>query len=513
MSKDISDPCVLVIFGASGDLTRRKLIPALYELHQKNQLHERTVILGVSRTKLSDDGFRDLVCPGCMKSDDFDDSSWVEFAKRLRYTAADSTDPEQFKDVVVRIANLQVEHGTGDHLLLYLSLAPHLYDPVINNIGASSLVTEGKRWCSLNRDQMPWQRIVVEKPFGHDLESAAHLNRVLGRVFEDESVYRIDHYLGKETVQNLTVFRFANSIFEPLWNRQYVEHVQITAAETVGVEDRGPYYDTSGAMRDMIQSHLLQVMALVAMEAPNSMRADDLRSEQRKVLQAVRPIEFDEVPHVAVRGQYGPGEVNGEIMKGYREESRVDPESQTDTYAAMRLDIDNWRWQGVPFYLRTGKRMRRKLTQLVITFRPTPHTLFRDFTSASGKRPPNRLVINVQPDEGISLRFEGKVPGTEMKIKSAVMDFDFVEQFHEEVPEAYAPLLLDAMQGDQSLYKDRHELEASWRIMMPVLEHWKAYPRDDLPNYKCGSWGPAAADAMLYRHGVQWHNPEGATTR
>jgi glucose-6-phosphate 1-dehydrogenase len=504
--------CLLVIFGASGDLTRRKLIPSLYHLCRTRQLPRQMGIVGVSRTAMDDDQFTAAMHQACAGLRGFSEKSWNHFATRLHYHAADAADFDQFESLRARLAELSREHDTGENLLFYLSVAPQLYEPIITNIGAAGMVTEGKRWCSLARDRAPWQRIIVEKPFGHDLDSAAHLNRVLGRVFEDESIYRIDHYLGKETVQNLLAFRFANIIWEPLWNRQYIDHVQITAAETVGVEGRGAYYEDAGALRDMIQSHLLQLMAVVAMEPPNSYSAADLRTEQRKVLQAVHVPRADEAPAIAVRGQYGPATFQGQELPGYREEPGVDLHSQTDTYAAIRLGIDNWRWSGVPFFIRSGKRLRRKLTQIVIQFRPTPHCLFRDIQEPDGCPSPNRLVINVQPDEGINLRFEGKVPGEGMDITSAVMDFDWVEQFGGEAPEAYTTLLMDAIQGDQSLFKDRHEIEAAWRIVQGVLNHWAEDPQDDLPNYPAGSWGPAAADELIRHHG-QWRNPEGHSSR
>jgi glucose-6-phosphate 1-dehydrogenase len=498
--------CMIVIFGASGDLTKRKLIPALYDLFVGELMPEHFAILGISRTEFSDDAFRDRMQEYVRKfAHHFDEGSWREFSKRLHYHAGDSTKSDQFGSIKQAVRKFAEQHQTGDSVLFYLSLAPSLYDPTIVNIGAHDMVTEGKAWCSINREQRPWQRIIVEKPFGHDLDSAAHLNRVLGRVFEDESIYRIDHFLGKETVQNLLVFRFANAIFEPIWKRNYIDHVQITAAETMGVEGRGGYYDSpdGGAMRDMIQSHLLQLMALVAMEPPVTMRAEDIRAETNKVLTSARQVKVEDASSVAVRGQYGPGHCEGESVVGYRQEEGVDSDSRTETYAAMKVQLDTWRWHGVPFYLRSGKRLPKKTTEIVIYFHPTPHCLF---AGRGNEMAPNQIVINVQPDEGIRLRFEGKVPGIGMKIKSVVMDFDYAKQFKAEPAEAYATLLLDAMRGDQTNFKQRDEIERAWQIVQPVLDAWE---RSDEPPpvYPAGSWGPAASDELLAREGRHWRVP------
>lgn len=506
-------PCLIVIFGASGDLTERKLVPSLFHLFETRQLGDNVAVMGISRTKMSDDQFRDHLLKAAKDlGKQLDEAKWREFAKRLHYHAADSTKSDEYDGIKKRMASISDEHGCGSNVLVYLSVAPQLYAPIITLIGQHDMVTEGKAWCSIDRGNRSWQRIIVEKPFGQDVESAAELNRTLGRVFEEEAIYRIDHYLGKETVQNLLVFRFANTIFEPIWNRNYIDHVQITAAETVGVEGRGGYYDSpsGGAMRDMIQSHLLQVMAVVAMEPPVTMKADDIRREKTKVLGAARAPRPDEITRIAVRGQYGRGQTGGKAVPGYREEEGVKPDSQTDTYAAMQIEVDTWRWGGVPFYLRSGKRMAKKLTEIVIYFKPTPHGLFREQTRKGGGLPPNQIVINVQPDEGIRLRFEGKVPGISaggMNIKSVVMDFDYVKQFKAEPPEAYATLLLDAMRGDQTLFKHRDEIEEAWRIVQPVVDHWSENPQDDLPNYAAGTWGPSASDIMLAREGRHWHNP------
>ncbi len=506
---DHAGDCLIVIFGASGDLTKRKLIPALYDLYVGKQMPEHFAVLGISRSGLSDDDFRGRLEPFAKEfAHEFDAGSWGEFARSVCYHAADSTKPDDYGGIKARMADLAETHHTGENVLFYLSMSPQLYEPTLVNLGTQGMVTEGKAWCSINRDDPVWQRIIIEKPFGHDPDSAARLNRMVGRVFEEESVYRIDHYLGKETVQNLLVFRFANAIFEPIWNRNYIDHVQVTAAETVGVEDRGGYYDSpaGGAMRDMIQSHLLQVMSVVAMEPPIDMHADDIRLEKTKVLNAVRTPKPSEVAELAVRGQYGPGSLKGEAVPGFREEDGVDPQSQTDTYAAMQVFCDTWRWEGVPFYVRSGKRMNKKLTEVVITFKRTPHCLFAD-QMVKGAHPPNQFVINIQPDEGIKLRFEGKVPGLGMHIKSVEMDFDYVEQFNAEPPQAYATLLLDVMRGDQTLFKHRDEIESAWRIVQPVLDHWAENPQDDLPNYASGTWGPSASDIMMALDDRHWHNP------
>jgi len=498
--------CLLVIFGASGDLTKRKLIPALFDLYIGKQLPEKFGVLGISRSKMSDDDFREHLKEWAKQfAHNFGEETWTRFARAIHYHPADSTKSGDFPGIKKRLAEVADEYGTGQNTLFYLSMSPQLYDPTIENIGAHGMVTEGKAWCSINRDDRCWQRVIVEKPFGHDPESAAHLNRVLGRVFEEEDTYRIDHYLGKETVQNLLVFRFANAIFEPVWNSNYIDHVQVTACESVGVEGRGDYYDSpvGGAMRDMIQSHLLQVMAVMAMEPPISMRADDIRLEKAKVLRATRSPVGDEIAQSAIRGQYGPGSLNGEAVPGFREEEGTNPESQTDTYAALKVYVDTWRWGGVPFYLRSGKRMAKKLTEVVVYFKPTPHSLFREQAAALK---PNQIVINVQPDEGIRLRFEGKVPGTRMTIKDVVMDFDYVEQFKANPPEAYATLLLDAMRGDQTLFKHRDEIESCWHIVQPILDYWKGHPQDDLPNYAAGTWGPSSSDIMMAQSNRHWHN-------
>ncbi len=392
-------------------------------------------------------------------------------------------------------------YGTGRNVLFYLSLSPEFFEPVINNIGKSDLVNTDRR----RGPDEGWQRIVVEKPFGSDPASAVRLNKTLARGFDEETIYRIDHYLGKELVQNVMVVRFANSIFEPLWNERYIDHVQISATETVGLEGRASYYDgpAGGALRDMVQSHLLQVLSVVAMEPPVSMDAAAIRTEKIKIFQALRVPNARDVPRIAVRGQYAAGTVEGERVVGYRENEGVATNSQTDTYGAWRAYVDTWRWGGVPFYLRSGKAMKRKKTEIVLYFKSTPHCLFREHAR---KMRPNQIVINVQPNEGIRVRFVGKVPGLGMNIKDVVMDFDYVEQWKSDPPESYATLLYDAIEGDQTLFKHRDEIECGWNAVQPILDYWRENPDDDLPNYDAGTWGPVAADAMMARDERYWRN-------
>ncbi len=498
--------CLMVIFGASGDLTKRKLIPALFDLYARGQLPEKFAILGVSRTAFTDNEYRQKVHEFSPQTY-ADKEQWKSFADHLHYHAGDSTKLEAFAGIKQHISQVAEAHGTGENVVYYLSMAPQFFEPTILNIGASEMVTEGRRYCSINREKPPWQRIVVEKPFGSDPASAAHLNDVLASVFDEEEIYRIDHYLGKELVQNLMVLRFANTIFEPIWNRSYLDHVQITASETVGVESRGAYYDgpTGGAMRDMVQSHLLQVLAVMAMEPPVSLDAEDVRTEKIKIFKAMRVPSYDEVPELAVRGQYGAGQLGDQAIESYRETQGVNPQSQTDTYTAMRMFVDTWRWGGVPFYLRSGKAMTKKSTQIVLYFKPTPHVLFRQLAH---QHKANQIVINVQPDEGIRIRFEGKVPGHGMHVKDVEMEFDYEQQWNAKPPDGYATLLYDCIRGDQTLFKHRDEIECAWKAVQPVLDYWKANPQEDLPNYAAGTWGPEAADSLLAQDNRYWHNPE-----
>ena len=520
-----AEPCVVVIFGASGDLTHRKLIPSLFDLDRSGVLPKGTVILGVSRTPMTDDAFRDKLAPSARKFSaaagawgKAHDEAWASFARRVHYHAGDAAQLDAFPALSERINALARAGGISrsaggaptPNILFYLSVSPNLYEPIIENIGASGLVTEGKRWCSIDPAAHSWQRIIIEKPFGVDAASAASLNRALGRVFEEEATFRIDHYLGKELVQNILVMRFANAIFEPLWSSRHVDHVQVTAAETVGVGSRAAnYYDSGagGALRDMVQSHLLQVLALVAMEPPSRFDADAIMREKIKLFNSAIIAGADDAPRLGAFGRYGPDAARHE--PAYIHEPGVDGARATETYAAIRLCFDNWRWAGVPFYLRSGKKMAGKLTEVVVQFRRPPTNMFRTLGIDFEPRPANRIIINIAPTEGISLRIDGKVPGSAagegFKIASAKLDLDYAKTFGGEQVEAYGPLILDAIKGDRTLYKHRDEVESSWRICEPLLRSDAL--RRAIEEYPAGSWGPAAADALLIRDGRAWHNP------
>jgi glucose-6-phosphate 1-dehydrogenase len=489
-----AEPCVVVIFGASGDLTKRKLLPALYNLAQDRLLPAEFAVLGISRPLMSDEEFRAKMREAVAEygaDKTVDDDVWTSFASGVFYMQGDFADEETYKRLAGNLERIDAERGTQGNRIFYLSTAPSFFGLISEQLGRVGLAQpkEGS-----------WTRIVVEKPFGHDLESARELNAKLAAVFHEEQVYRIDHYLGKETVQNLLVFRFANSIFEPLWNRQYIDHVQITNAEAIGVEGRGAYYEEAGVVRDMIQNHVFQVTALIAMEPPASLSANGVRDEKFKAMQAVRPIPVESVEEFAVRGQYGPGYVLGEKVPGYREEPGVNPQSNTETFAALKLYFDNWRWAGVPFYIRSGKRLPKRVTEIAIQFKEVPHRLF---TETDEPLEPNVLVIRIQPNEGITLRFGAKVPGQRMRIRAVNMDFRYGSSFGVQSPEAYERLLLDCILGDSTLYARRDMVERGWEIVTPILEAWKK-PAPDFPNYPAGTWGPEAANKLIEKDGRKW---------
>ncbi len=494
-------PCAIVIFGANGDLTKRKLLPALYRLAYDRRLPAGFSVIGNSRTPMSDDDFREKMREA-VQSDSgdapFDADLWKEFACGLFYTPGNVVDLETYRQVGQRLADIENSRQTGGNVLFYLSTQPSQYEQVVDGIGRAKL-NHGKGW----------RRIVVEKPFGYDLASARKLNDCIQHVFPENDIYRIDHYLGKETVQNVQAFRFGNGIFEPLWNRRYVNNVQITAAESIGVEGRGAYYQEAGALRDMIQNHLLQVTSTVAMEPPAVFEPNTVRDERAKLLRSIRVMKPDEVLVDAVPGQYGPARVGGAEVPGFRQEKAVAPDSQTETYAAATFFIDNWRWAGVPFYIRTGKRLPKRVTDIAIRFNSAPLSLFR--TDGEGAQIPpglqaNLLVLRIQPEEGISLRFLSKEPGEGMRLRPVSMDFNYGTSFGERSPSAYETLLLDALLGDATLYTRQDMVEASWKAVEPILQVWHNTPFD-FPNYAAGTWGPKAADEMLARRGHEWRVP------
>src|SRR3990170_3472854 len=464
MTPAADDSCVLVIFGASGDLTKRKLVPALWSMFQGRVLPEPFAVIGVARSEMTNEQFRSRMREAIT---DFarvqppSEKVWDRFAQALFYYSGDPADAGLYEGLGRHLAKVEQDRGTGGNRLFYLAAPPSIYPALVTRLGAAGFSRPREGGGS-------WTRIIIEKPFGRDLASARALNQVVTRGFAEDQVYRIDHYLGKETVQNILVFRWANGIFEPLWNRDHVDHVQITVGETIGVQTRGSYYEEAGALRDMIQNHILQLLCLVAMEPPVTFDADPVRDEKTKVMRAICPISPDEAGRVAVRGQYGPGFVAGQRVAGYREEKGVSAQSVTETYAALKLQVDNWRWAGVPFYLRTGKRLATRASEIAVQFRQTPHLVFRRNPEILAE--PNRLVLRIQPDEGMSLSFGAKLPGPDLRIKPVEMDFDYGRAFGGEPPEAYERLLLDAMKGDATLYARGDWVDLAWRLLQPVLD-------------------------------------------
>jgi glucose-6-phosphate 1-dehydrogenase len=492
------DPCAIVIFGVRGDLTRRKLLPALYNLRGNALLPREFAIVGVGRRESDDAGLRDELGRALrtFATRPVKDEVWADFRERLHYVRGDIEDPATYRRLADRLGELEREHRTGGNVLFYLATPPAEFAAVGRNLGAAGLSREPNG---------TWRRVVVEKPFGRDLESARALNEALLRAMREDQIFRIDHYLGKETVQNILVFRFANGIFEPVWNRRYIDHVQITVAEDIGVEGRGAFYEQAGVLRDVVQNHMFQLLALVAMEPPSSLAAEAVRNEKVKVLEAIRPMQPEEVLQATVRGQYGEGFLQGKKVPAYRDEPDVAPASKVETYAALRLQVENWRWAGVPFYLRSGKRLAALDTLLSIQFRRPPLMLFRE--TGVEHIDPNRLDLRIQPDESIAIQVKAKIPGPTIQLRNVSLAFSYRDFGEQEVATGYERLLHDCMTGDASLFHRSDMVEAAWRVASPILDLWESLPARDFPNYAAGTWGPAAGDDLLARDGRRWINP------
>jgi len=492
------DPCIMVIFGAAGDLTRRKLLPALYNLARAQLLSREFAIVGVAHSGMSTEDFRKKLSDdiGHYAGSDVDSDIWEWFERRIYYLTAEFDDKDLYPRLKTTLEKVDKDHSTHGNYFFYLATAPSFFGSIVEQLSTAGLMNQN--------NGHNWRRVIVEKPFGHDIDSARALNQQLLKVADEKQIYRIDHYLGKETVQNILAFRFANGIFEPIWNRRYIDHVQITVAETVGVESRGSYYDTAGALRDMVPNHIMQLISLTSMEPPISFRADAVRDEQAKILHAIQPLSSEDVLSRTVRGQYGPGVEDSRRVPAYRQEEDVPPDSRTETFVAMKLAIDNWRWADVPFYLRTGKCLAAQTTQIVIQFRRAPFVLFRD--TPVENLFPNQLVLHIQPEEGISLQFAAKVPGAVMRLGAVDMNFKYADYFGTQPNTGYERLLHDCMIGDATLFQRADMVEAGWCVVSPVLDVWKALPPRNFPNYPAGSWGPREADELVERDGRHWRN-------
>ncbi len=489
----VAEPCAFVIMGASGDLAQRKLIPALYSLYCEGLLPQGLAIIGIATAEFNDEQYRNFMREAVERAGEMvgPQCSWDNFAKTMRYVRADYTTPECYEKLVELNDWARKECGTAGNIIVYLAIPPSGFNTVVGHMEQTGLAKRTDAWT----------RVVIEKPMGYNLEEAKQLNNELLRVFREDQIYRIDHYLGKETVQNIQVLRFANSIFEPLWNQRYIDHVQITIAEQGGIGRRGAYYDKAGALRDIIQNHGLALLSLVAMEPPALLSSDDIRNEKLKVLRSIRRITENDVERYTVRGQYGPGMMQGERALGYREEAKVDPNSSTETYVAMEMYIDNLRWSGVPFYIRTGKRLSHMVTEIAIVFKAVPDVLFRHLIPEMHS---NVLALRVQPDEGITFKMESKAPGLNFRLRPVLMDFRYGSTFGTPVPEAYERLLLDVAMGDQSLFARIDGVEEAWEILTPILDYWASQKPDDFPNYSPGTWGPQSAFDLIERSGRRW---------
>jgi glucose-6-phosphate 1-dehydrogenase len=497
-----SGPCTVIIMGACGDLTSRKLMPALAHLDVDGLLDPSFAAIGVARESMSDEKFRknmDRAIQSSAETGQTDGEARAKFLEKLRFVSGDLLDPGTYARIAECLAGIEGEDVAKRGRLFYFAIPPSLYPDVLRHLSASGLAPRA------SEAKSAWVRLIIEKPFGHDLASARQLNALVRSIFSERQIYRIDHYLGKETVQNLLVLRFANSIFEPVWNREHVQHVQITAAETVGVGHRASYYEEAGVLRDMFQNHLLQLLSLTTMEPPSSFAADTVRNEKVKALRSIRPMTPMEARTASVVGQYGPGMMDGKRVPGYREEPRIAPDSRVPTYAALRLMIDNWRWEGVPFFLRSGKRMASRVTEIAVQFRRPPHLLFP--IDDDDEVAPNVLSIRIQPEEGISLRFEVKAPGVDVRLTPVRMVFSYDAAFGASTHSAYETLLLDAMQGDAMLFARGDQVEAAWRVIDPVVAAWEEGIPTGIPNYEAGSWGPSVAGALVARDGASWRTP------
>jgi glucose-6-phosphate 1-dehydrogenase len=489
-----SQPTIFFIFGATGDLSSRKLAPALYNLFLDGFMPEQFAIVGTGRTKLSDEDFQGKMFEGInsfSRSGKTKAAQWDKFKKSVVYQVSDANDAETYKEFGTKIKEKAAEWGQEPYVIYYLAVSPNFFPIISSNIAKAGLANDKER-----------VRVVIEKPFGHDLETARELNKLLAGLYDEKQIYRIDHYLGKETVQNIMAFRFANAIMEPLWNRNYIEHVQISVTEQLGMGERGDYYDGAGAMRDMIQNHILQLLCLVAMEVPIDFSSDELRNRKVEVLRAMRKFTAEDIRHSAVRGQYSSGWIEGKQVPGYREENKVNPDSNTETFAAVKFFVDNWRWQGVPFYVRTGKRLHQSASVITIQFKDVPHFVFPSESTESWQQ--NRLIISIQPEMSIRLQVQAKRPGLDMILNAVDMVFDYSGTYDGQAPEAYETLLLDTMLGDQTLFMRGDQVEAAWDLIMPILNAWQTKKSLSFPNYAADSWGPEIAEALIARDGFHW---------